>query len=78
MLHKIMNRTRFSKLVEELILISRGTVSYLEAILEICNKYEIDPMDVNKLLSKPISEKVQTEAQQARLLKSEPLNTLPI
>jgi len=35
-------------------------------------------LDVSKLLSKPITEKVQNEAQQARLLKVPPMNTLPI
>tara|TARA_B110000908_G_C10228445_1_gene439262 strand:- start:1620 stop:1841 length:222 start_codon:yes stop_codon:yes gene_type:complete len=73
-----MNQVQFSKYVEDLMFASRGSVTYLDAILEICNRYEIDPLDVSKLLSKPITEKVQNEAQQARLLKVPPMNTLPI
>ena len=73
-----MNRARFSRLVEDLFSRSYGSIRYLDAILEICDRHSIDPLDVNKLLSKPISEKVHNEAQQSRLLKVGPLNTLPI
>ena len=74
----IMNRNKFSRMVEDLVSLSVGTVTYIDAILEICNRQQIDPLDVNKMLSKPIYEKVHSEAQQARLLKVSPLNTLPL
>lgn len=74
----IMNRNKFSRLVEELVSLSVGTITYIDAILEICKRQQIDPLDVNKMLSKPVYEKVHSEAQQARLLKVSPLNTLPL
>jgi hypothetical protein len=75
---KIMTRVRFSKLVEDLLVRSRGDISYVDAILEIADRCGIDPSDVNKLLSKPLIEKVTAEAQRARLLKIPSLNTLPV
>lgn len=77
-MNKIMTRSRFSKLVEDLMIRSHGALSYLEAILEVCDRHTIDPSDANKLLTKPLLEKVTAEAQQARLLKMPALNTLPI
>ena len=37
MLNLIMNQVQFSKYVEDLMFASRGSVTYLDAILEICN-----------------------------------------
>ena len=48
----IMNRNKFSRMVEDLVSLSVGTVTYIDAILEICNRQQIDPLDVNKMLSK--------------------------
>jgi len=74
----IMTKTKFSKLVEDLVRISAGNISIIDAILEICTRHTVDPSDVNRLLSRPLIEKVTAEAQMNRLLKDPPMNTLPV
>ena len=57
----------FSKKVENIVRDKGGT--YLEAVIELCEKHEIEPGIVAKSLSKPIIEKLKVEGQD--------LNTLP-
>lgn len=51
--------------------------SYIDAVLSLCEEYEIEPPIVAKSLSKPLIEKIQMEGQDLNLLPK-PKNTLPI
>jgi hypothetical protein len=46
-----------------------GQCSYIDAVLELCEKEDIDPTAAGKLLSKPIIEKIQAEATDLHFLK---------
>jgi len=51
--------------------------SYIDAVLLLCEEYEIEPPIVAKSLSKPLVEKIKMEGQELNLLPR-PENKLPI
>jgi len=56
-------------------------ISYMEAVLEFCKEKDIDPGQVNGLISKSLKEKIKVEALDLKLLKgssSAPQGKLPI
>lgn len=63
---EILTKQRFSLMVEELVLSS--SMSYMEAILHICDERNIDPLDVGRVVSPSIRSKVEIEAQNKHLL----------
>jgi len=72
----VLTKKRFSKMVEEHVL-QYPDSSYMEAVLQICEERVIDPMDVGKLISPVIREKIEAEAMSANLVKGGG-NSLPI
>jgi len=53
-------------------LVHLDNLNYVEAILHICNRYELDPEDVAKLIKKgPLKNKIQIEAEALSLLPKE-------
>ncbi len=65
----------FSNKVENYVKEKGG--SYIDAVLSLCEEYEIEPPIVAKSLSKPLIEKIQMEGQDLNLLPK-PKNTLPV
>ena len=65
----------FSKKVEKYVQEKGG--SYIDAVLALCQEYEIEPPIVAKSLSKPVVEKIKMEGQDLNLLPR-PKNKLPI
>ena len=65
----------FSKKVENMVQKRGGT--YLEAVIELCEKHEIEPGIVAKSLSKPIIEKLKVEGQDLNILPKQEVQ-LPI
>jgi len=63
-----MNSKQFSLKIEE---VKRQCpdISYLDAILKYCEDNSIDPLDVGKLISKPLKEKIALEAQDLNLIE---------
>ena len=68
-------KTGFSKKVENYISEKGG--SYIDAVLSLCEEYEIEPPLVAKSLSKPLGEKIKIEGQDLNLIPR-PENKLPI
>lgn len=68
------DRTMFSAEVEKEV--ANKKCSYIDAILGLCEKYEIEPDTIAKLISKPIKEKLSVEGQKINLLPKK--NSLPI
>ena len=58
----------FSKEVEELIQTKKNG-KYIEIIVDLCEKYTIEPEAVAKLLSKPIREKLKTEFETLNMVR---------
>jgi len=68
-------QNEFIKRVETLVI--HYTNGYIDAVLIVCEEYEIEPTIASKFLSKPIIEKLETEAREYNMF---PKNTskLPI
>lgn len=65
-----------SSLVEEHILKNGG--SYIDAVIEICESEELDPIIVGKDLSKPIKEKIEMEGISRNMLPRKTDGILPV
>jgi len=74
--HKIMTKKRFTKAVE--VLVSQKRMSYLEAMTYIIEERGMDYMNIKKLLSPAIKDKVTVEAAKLNLVKIKRKNKLPI
>tara|TARA_Y100001951_G_scaffold85632_1_gene75645 strand:- start:142 stop:372 length:231 start_codon:yes stop_codon:yes gene_type:complete len=72
------NKKAFSNLVENFVRTHRDT-NYIDAIIEVCEKNEIDLRDSKKLISKEIIQHVEFEAKELNLLQGgNPSHLLPI
>lgn len=63
---QFLTKSEFTKLVEKTVLQQKN--SYMDVILDLCEKHEIDPEDVKKFLSTPIIEKIEGEAMKLNLI----------
>lgn len=70
----ILTKKRFEKMVEEIV--TQMSMTYMDAILKVCEDRSIDPGDVNKFISPVIKEKVEAEAIGLNMMKGG--NTLPV
>jgi hypothetical protein len=61
----------FSRQVEE-IYKSRKDTTYMEVIVDLCEKHGIEPESAAKLLSKPLKERLRAEGQRYNMLKKDP------
>lgn len=61
------NEHTFSKLIEDVVVTRRMT--YIEAVLYVCEKEDLEPDSVAALISIPIKEKLQLEGQEINLVK---------
>jgi len=60
------NNLRFPREVETHV--KQYAVSYIDAVLAVCERYGIEPQVAAKFLSKPIIEKIKAEGQELNLL----------
>ena len=58
----------FSTDVEDFV--NKNGGSYIDAVLGVCETYDIEPQVASKFLTQPIIEKIQTEGQSLNLLPS--------
>ena len=65
----------FCKEVEEYVL--KNEVEYMEAVIDLCDKYGVEPQAAAKHLTKPIKEKIQMEGVKNNMMKAES-NKLPL
>ena len=71
------NKKTFSRLVETYVRTHKGC-PYMDAIIDVCDKNEIDLRDSKKLISKEIVQHVEFEARQLNLLQGgNPTHILP-
>ena len=66
MAEDFLSKSRFSKMIEEAVLEKK--MSYMDAILDICEKNKIEPEDVRKFVSPIIKDKLEAEAMSLNLL----------
>ena len=70
--NNFLTKSKFTKLIEKTV--SDLNIPYMEAILHVCDKNDIEPEDVKKFISPIIKGKVEVEAMQLNYLPK--LNTL--
>lgn len=68
-----LNKQKFSMLIEETVL--NDKISYMDAIIEVCEKNMIDLEEVKKFVSNSIRDKLEAEARELNYLPKQ--NTLP-
>ena len=74
--HKIMTKKCFTKAVE--VLVADKNMSYLDAMTYIIEQRGMDYMNVKKLISPALKEKLTNEATGLNLVKGKKKNSLPI
>ena len=70
----ILTKKKFAKLIEEKVISAK--ISYIDAVIEVCNARELDPGDVGKLISPIIKDKIEAEAVSLNMIKGG--NQLPL
>ena len=75
---KFMTQAKFSAAVEEVVKNSDGLVNYIDAVIVVCDDLDIEVETVNKLISKPLKEKIKFNAQQLNYVKKTSRGVLPI
>ena len=73
---KFISKEKFAEEVEALVL--RTKMNYIDAIVEYCTENEIELETVNKLISKPLKEKIKYDAVELNYLKKTSKAKLPI
>jgi len=54
----------------------KGGLTYMEAILQVCEDKGVEPEDVKSLVKGVIKDKIEAEAQSKNMLKGAPESTL--
>ena len=67
-----LNKPNFTKMVENKVLDTKQ--SYMDAVIDLCDKLDIDPIDVKKFISPVIQGKIEAEAMMLNLIPRQ--NTL--
>jgi hypothetical protein len=63
---KFLTKTKFSKLIEETVLAKR--LSYMDAIIWLCEEHSIEIEDCRKFISPIIKDKLEAEARKLNFL----------
>ena len=63
---EFLNKNKFTKLIEKTVIDLK--LSYMDAILHLCEKNDIDPEDVKKFVSPIIKGKLEAEAMSLNFL----------
>jgi hypothetical protein len=70
----VMTPKKFAVIIEGIV--KQGGVTYMDAILDYCEKNQMEPDMVAPLISKPLKEKIEADARELNYLPK--VATLPI
>jgi hypothetical protein len=73
---KFISKDKFAEEIEALVLKTR--LNYIDAIVQYCEQNEIELDTVNKLVSKPLKEKLKVEAMDLNFLRKTSRGKLPV
>ena len=73
---KFVSREKFTESIENHV--KKTGMTYIDAIVEYCDDNKIDIESVNKLISKPLKEKIRFEATELNYLKKTSRAKLPL
>ena len=71
-----MNSKTFSQEIEDIV--RKQKISYMDAIIHLCELKDLDPGRVNSFINKQIKEKLKVEAINLRLLNIPKQGSLPV
>ena len=63
---QFLTKSKFTKLIEKTVIETK--MSYMDTILHLCEKNEIEPEDIKKFISPIIKDKLEAEAMQLNFL----------
>lgn len=63
---EFLTKAEFAKLIEKAVIEQKN--SYMDVVLDLCEKHGIDPEDSKKFISAPILGKLEAEAMQLNLI----------
>lgn len=72
----VMTPKKFAMIIEDIVKEANGGVNYMEAILDYCERHEMEPDSIAPLISKPLKEKLEADARELNFLPR--VATLPI
>jgi hypothetical protein len=72
----VMTPKKFAVIIENMVGDASGGVTYMDAILEYCEKHQMEPDAIAPLISKPLKEKLEADARELNFLPR--VATLPI
>jgi hypothetical protein len=75
---RFMTQAKFNDEVEKIVLGSNGMTNYIDAVISVCDQYEIEIDTVSKLISKPLKDKLKYDAQKLNFIKRTTMGVLPI
>lgn len=73
---KFISKEKFAEDIEALVL--KTKMNYIDAIVQYCEKNEIELESVGKLVSKPLKEKIKYDAVELNYLKKTSKGRLPV
>ena len=74
---KFLTASKFSMEIEKIVLACKGELNYMEAVICYCEEHDIELTTVNKLISKPLKEKIRADAQRLNCIKRTTRAKLP-
>lgn len=72
----VMTPKKFAIKIEELVKLGNGQTTYMDAILDYCEKHQMEPDTIGPLISKPLKEKIEADARKLNFLPR--VATLPV
>ena len=75
---KFLTASKFYMEIEEIVRDCKGELNYIEAIISYCDENQIELESVNKLISKPLKEKIRADAQRLNCIKRTTRAKLPL
>ena len=73
---KFVSKEKFTETIEQFV--QETQLSYIDAIVEYCDRNNIEVESISKLISKPLKEKIRYEASELNYLKKTSLAKLPL
>ncbi len=73
---KFISKDKFAEDIEKIVL--RTQLNYIDAIVQYCEQNDIELDTVNKLVSKPLKEKLRAEATELNFLRRTSRGKLPV
>lgn len=70
---QFLTKQKFTKLIEDVV--QKRNVSYMDAVINVCDDHDVDLEDVRKFITPIIKDKIQAEAMHLNYLPR--ANTLP-